>query len=157
MIDALMGSRRESCRFCISVTCEWSLTRFQWFRWLFGYTVSLKRVADAPLSTPIDKRERYTVDVVTTKPRSLSKQSWISVQRAWYWGTAVGAAHMNTRPTIANPSEHAGNAGMLTAIGVTHVVSVGESLITCPPDCDPMYGPMNNTLCSAARAGTIKV
>ena len=57
----------------------------------------------------------------------------------------------------ADSSEHAGNAGMLQAIGVTHVVSVGESLITCPPDCDPMYGPMNNTLCSAARAGTIKV
>jgi len=54
-------------------------------------------------------------------------------------------------------SEHAGNAGMLKAIGITHVVSVGESLITCPPDCDPMYGPMNNTLCSAARAGEIKV
>lgn len=46
---------------------------------------------------------------------------------------------------------------MLKAIGVTHVVSVGESLINCAPDCDPMYGPMSNTLCAAAREGLIKV
>jgi hypothetical protein len=46
---------------------------------------------------------------------------------------------------------------MLRAIGITHVVSVGESLINCPPDCDPMYGHTANTLCAAARNGDIKV
>ena len=54
--------------------------------------------------------------------------------------------------------EHAGNAAMLEAIGITHVVSVGESLISGPPDFDPMYGVVgSNTLCTAAQAGRLKV
>lgn len=47
---------------------------------------------------------------------------------------------------------------MLHALGITHVVSVGESLISCPTDCDPMYGPIgSNTLSAAYAAGKIKV
>jgi dual specificity MAP kinase phosphatase len=48
---------------------------------------------------------------------------------------------------------------MLRAIGVTHVVSVGESLINCPPDCDPMYGQVanGNTLAAEAQCGRINV
>ena len=47
---------------------------------------------------------------------------------------------------------------MLEAIGVTHVVSVGESLIQCAADWDPSYGAMGgNTLCAAAQAGRIQV
>lgn len=53
--------------------------------------------------------------------------------------------------------EHAGNAGMLNAVGITHVVSVGESLINCPSDCGALYGHGSNTLCTAARSGTINV
>ena len=55
-------------------------------------------------------------------------------------------------------SEHAGNAGMLKAVGITHVVSVGESLLTSQPDHDPMYGLIgSNTLGNEARKGTIQV
>jgi len=54
--------------------------------------------------------------------------------------------------------EHAGNAGMLEAIGITHVVSVGESLISCQPGSDPMYGMIGpNTLSTAYYEGRIKV
>ena len=55
-------------------------------------------------------------------------------------------------------SEHAGNAAMLEALSISHVVSVGESLIKCPEDTDPMYGQIgSNTLCAAEKAGRIKV
>ena len=55
-------------------------------------------------------------------------------------------------------SEHAGNAAMLHALGITHVVSVGESLITCPVDHDPMYGKIGtNTLSAEYSAGRIQV
>jgi dual specificity MAP kinase phosphatase len=55
-------------------------------------------------------------------------------------------------------SEHAGNAAMLHALGITHVVSVGESLISCPVDCDPMYGQIGtNTLSAETAAGRIQV
>ncbi|KAL7419781.1 tyrosine/serine/threonine protein phosphatase pps1 [Cryptotrichosporon argae] len=54
--------------------------------------------------------------------------------------------------------EHAGNALMLHAIGVTHVVSVGENLIDCPDDIDPMYGHVGpNCLANEARKGRIAV
>ena len=47
---------------------------------------------------------------------------------------------------------------MLKAIGITHVVSVGESLLTCPPDHDPMYGFIGpNTLGNEARKGGMQV
>ncbi len=47
---------------------------------------------------------------------------------------------------------------MLHAIGITHVVSVGESLINCPPDTDPMHGHIGrNTLATEAQAGRIQV
>jgi dual specificity MAP kinase phosphatase len=47
---------------------------------------------------------------------------------------------------------------MLKAIGVTHVVSVGESLIKCPPDHDPMYGFVGpNALVNEVNRGGIKV
>lgn len=55
-------------------------------------------------------------------------------------------------------SEHAGNAAMLKAIGITHVVSVGESLLNSQPDHDPMYGLIGpNTLGNEAKQGTIQV
>jgi dual specificity MAP kinase phosphatase len=54
--------------------------------------------------------------------------------------------------------DHAGNAAMLEAIGITHVVSVGESLIQCPVDVDPAHGKIgNNTLSAAYQEGRIKV
>lgn len=54
--------------------------------------------------------------------------------------------------------DHAGNAAMLQALGITHVVSVGESLITCPEDHDPMHGKIGpNVLCNAYRSGLIDV
>ncbi|WWD16740.1 hypothetical protein CI109_101171 [Kwoniella shandongensis] len=54
--------------------------------------------------------------------------------------------------------EHAGNAAMLHALRITHVVSVGESLINVPPDMDPTYGPVGgNTLAAEAKAGKISV
>lgn len=54
--------------------------------------------------------------------------------------------------------EHAGNAGMLEALGITHVVSVGETLISCPLDCDPMYGKIGqNALANAYHQGKVKV
>lgn len=47
---------------------------------------------------------------------------------------------------------------MLHAIGVTHVVSVGESLIGCHPDCDPAYGNVNgNSLAKEYTEGRISV
>ncbi|KAK4688792.1 hypothetical protein P7C73_g1321, partial [Tremellales sp. Uapishka_1] len=59
---------------------------------------------------------------------------------------------------LAQGKEHAGNAAMLHALGITHVVSVGECLINTPNDHDPMYGPMGgNTLAVEARAGRIQV
>jgi dual specificity MAP kinase phosphatase len=59
---------------------------------------------------------------------------------------------------ISLSREHAGNAAMLHSLGITHVVSVGESLITCPPDCDPMYGQVGpNTLAAEHAAGRIQV
>jgi dual specificity MAP kinase phosphatase len=54
--------------------------------------------------------------------------------------------------------EHAGNAAMLKALGITHVVSVGESLLDVPPEHDPLHGYIGpNTLGVAARAGQIQV
>lgn len=54
--------------------------------------------------------------------------------------------------------EHAGNAGMLQALGITHVVSVGETLISCPLGCDPMYGKIgSNALANAYHEGKVKV
>jgi dual specificity MAP kinase phosphatase len=47
---------------------------------------------------------------------------------------------------------------MLHALGITHVVSVGESLISCPVDRDPMYGQIgSNTLSAESAADRIKV
>jgi dual specificity MAP kinase phosphatase len=47
---------------------------------------------------------------------------------------------------------------MLEALGITHVVSVGETLISCPADCDPMYGRIGpNALVNAYQNGKIKV
>lgn len=54
--------------------------------------------------------------------------------------------------------EHAGNASMLKSLNITHVVSVGESLLDGHPDCDPLHGWVGgNTLANAARAGQIQV
>lgn len=54
--------------------------------------------------------------------------------------------------------EHAGNAAMLKSLNITHVVSVGESLLDGHPDCDPLHGWVGgNTLANAARAGHIQV
>lgn len=54
--------------------------------------------------------------------------------------------------------EHAGNAAMLKALGITHVVSVGESLLDVPPEHDPLHGYIGaNTLGAAARSGHIQV
>ncbi|KAK6906966.1 hypothetical protein I203_100955 [Kwoniella mangroviensis CBS 8507] len=54
--------------------------------------------------------------------------------------------------------EHAGNAAMLHALGVTHVVSVGESLINPNEMMDPHHGiGEGNTLAQAAREGKISV
>ncbi|WVQ78690.1 hypothetical protein IAT38_000777 [Cryptococcus sp. DSM 104549] len=53
--------------------------------------------------------------------------------------------------------EHAGNAAMLQALGITHVVSVGESLMN-PDELGSGYAPAHgNTLAAAARAGRISV
>ncbi|WWC87495.1 uncharacterized protein L201_002385 [Kwoniella dendrophila CBS 6074] len=54
--------------------------------------------------------------------------------------------------------EHAGNAAMLEALNVTHVVSVGESLIN-PNDMMDFHHSVNegNTLAQAAREGKISV
>jgi dual specificity MAP kinase phosphatase len=47
---------------------------------------------------------------------------------------------------------------MLEALGITHVVSVGETLISCPLDYDPMYGKIGpNALANAYHNGKIKV
>lgn len=47
---------------------------------------------------------------------------------------------------------------MLEALGITHVVSVGETLISCPLDCDPMYGKIgSNALANAYQLGKVKV
>jgi len=47
---------------------------------------------------------------------------------------------------------------MLEALGITHVVSVGETLISCPRDCDPMYGKIGaNALVNAYQDGKIQV
>jgi dual specificity MAP kinase phosphatase len=51
-------------------------------------------------------------------------------------------------------SEHAGNALMLNSIGITHVVSVGESLLG-PQNPITAYG--GNNLRAAAEQGMIKV
>lgn len=48
--------------------------------------------------------------------------------------------------------EHAGNAAMLKALGISHVVSVGESLLD-----EHEYGVGGNTLGAEARAGRIQV
>lgn len=54
--------------------------------------------------------------------------------------------------------EHAGNAAMLKALSITHVVSVGESLLDVPADHDPLHGYVgSNTLAAEARAGRIQV
>ncbi|KAL1410199.1 tyrosine/serine/threonine protein phosphatase pps1 [Vanrija albida] len=54
--------------------------------------------------------------------------------------------------------EHASNAFMLSSLGITHVVSVGESLLDVPSEHDPMHGYIGaNTLASEARAGRIQV
>lgn len=54
--------------------------------------------------------------------------------------------------------EHAGNAAMLKALNITHVVSVGESLLDVAPDHDPLHGYIgSNTLAAEARAGRIQV
>ncbi|GMK54531.1 hypothetical protein CspeluHIS016_0111170 [Cutaneotrichosporon spelunceum] len=54
--------------------------------------------------------------------------------------------------------EHAGNAAMLKALGITHVVSVGESLLDVAIDYDPLHGYIgSNTLAAEARAGRIQV
>jgi dual specificity MAP kinase phosphatase len=54
--------------------------------------------------------------------------------------------------------EHAGNAAMLKSLGISHVVSVGESLLDVPPEHDPLHGYVGpNTLGAAARAGEIHV
>ena len=45
---------------------------------------------------------------------------------------------------------------MLHALGISHVVSVCESLINCPENYDPAYGG-GNTLAAEARAGRISV
>jgi hypothetical protein len=47
---------------------------------------------------------------------------------------------------------------MLEALRITHVVSVGETLISCPRDCDPMYGKIGpNALVNAYQDGKIQV
>ena len=47
---------------------------------------------------------------------------------------------------------------MLQALSITHVVSVGESLINCDADSDPMYGKLgDNTLSAAHKSGRIQV
>ena len=47
---------------------------------------------------------------------------------------------------------------MLEALGITHVVSVGETLISCQHDCDPMYGKIGaNALVNAYQDGRIEV
>ncbi|EIW69112.1 hypothetical protein TREMEDRAFT_44314 [Tremella mesenterica DSM 1558] len=53
--------------------------------------------------------------------------------------------------------EHAGNASLLHALGITHVVSVGESLIQCEEGFDPIHGKVGNTLCDEAKSGRIQV
>ncbi|WVW79771.1 hypothetical protein I302_101741 [Kwoniella bestiolae CBS 10118] len=54
--------------------------------------------------------------------------------------------------------EHAGNAAMLHALGITHVVSVGESLINPNEMMDPHHGiGEGNTLAQAAKEGKISV
>ncbi|KLT41067.1 hypothetical protein CC85DRAFT_248296 [Cutaneotrichosporon oleaginosum] len=54
--------------------------------------------------------------------------------------------------------EHAGNAAMLKALNITHVVSVGESLLDVAIDHDPLHGYVgSNTLAAEARAGRIQV
>ncbi|WVF66835.1 hypothetical protein IAT40_001577 [Kwoniella sp. CBS 6097] len=50
--------------------------------------------------------------------------------------------------------EHADNAAMLRALNISHVVSVGESLISVPEQDATTYG---NSLCAHARAGQISV
>lgn len=47
---------------------------------------------------------------------------------------------------------------MLQALGITHVVSVGETLISCPLGFDPMYGKIgSNALANAYHDGKVKV
>lgn len=54
--------------------------------------------------------------------------------------------------------DHASNAAMLHAVGISHVVSVGESLLKCPDNFDPSYGQVgSNQLAAEARAGRIQV
>nr|XP_018264408.1 uncharacterized protein I303_02574 [Kwoniella dejecticola CBS 10117]OBR86566.1 hypothetical protein I303_02574 [Kwoniella dejecticola CBS 10117] len=53
--------------------------------------------------------------------------------------------------------EHAGNAAMLEALGITHVVSVGESLINPNEMMDPYRGVEGNTLAQAASEGKVNV
>jgi dual specificity MAP kinase phosphatase len=54
--------------------------------------------------------------------------------------------------------EHAGNAAMLKSLNITHVVSVGESLLDVAIDHDPLHGYVgSNTLAAEARAGRIQV
>ncbi|BEI80203.1 hypothetical protein CcaverHIS002_0107320 [Cutaneotrichosporon cavernicola] len=54
--------------------------------------------------------------------------------------------------------EHAGNAAMLKSLKITHVVSVGESLLDVAIDHDPLHGYIgSNTLAAEARAGRIQV
>ncbi|WWC69001.1 uncharacterized protein I206_102937 [Kwoniella pini CBS 10737] len=53
--------------------------------------------------------------------------------------------------------EHAGNAAMLEALGITHVVSVGESLINPNEMMDPYHGVEGNTLAQAANEGKVNV
>lgn len=55
-------------------------------------------------------------------------------------------------------SEHAGNAAMLHSLGITHVVSVGESLMNMDNSINTYYGHNSqNTLAAAVRAGKLSV
>ncbi|OXG71453.1 hypothetical protein C349_07178 [Cryptococcus neoformans var. grubii Br795] len=54
--------------------------------------------------------------------------------------------------------EHAGNAAMLHSLGITHVVSVGESLMNMDNAINAYYGHKSeNTLAAAVRAGKLSV
>ena len=52
---------------------------------------------------------------------------------------------------------HAANAFMLHALGITHVVSVGECALVPPPEADAPARGAQGTLWHEERAGRIKV
>lgn len=133
----------------------------RWRPWGMNFGVKREQGPSRTSAVGGKERARSTVEVAREMLAEQENGGSVAAQeaRSWFDDKRFDGFPSRILPFLyLGNLEHAGNAAMLHSLGITHVVSVGESLMNMDNSINTYYGHNSqNTLATAVRAGKLSV